>query len=62
MMCNLNNQNFCVSYMDVKQEMAKWHITGESGKTPLLNGVSTNSSIDYVNEESESISLNFDKL
>ena len=37
MMCYLNNQNFCVSYMDVKQEMAKWHITGESGKTPLLN-------------------------
>ena len=58
MMCYLNKQNFCVSYMDVGRQNKKWEndvLNGESGTT--LYG-----SIDNVDEESKFISLHFDKL
>ena len=63
MMRYLNKQNFCVSYMDVKRQSKKWEnniLNGESSTMPSLNGVSTHSSIDNVNEEFKSMSLYFD--
>ena len=65
MMRYLNNQNFCVSYMDVGRQSKKWKndvLNGESGTIPLLKGVCTHSSIDNIDEESKSIFLHFDKL
>ena len=62
--CYLNKQNFCVSYMDVGRQNNKWEnnlLDGESGTTPLLKGVSKHSSIDNVDEQCESMSLHFDK-
>ena len=56
--CYLNKQNYCVSYMDVGRQNL---LDGESGTTPLLKGVSKHSSIDNVDEQCESMSLHFDK-
>ena len=61
----LNKQNFSVSYMQLGGQSKKWEndvLNGESGTTPLFKGVSTHSSMNYVNKESKSISLQFDKL
>ena len=62
MMRYLNKQNFCVSYTDVGRQSKKWEndiLNGESSTTYLLKGVSTHSSIDNIDQESESISLHF---
>ena len=65
MMRYLNKQNFSMSYMHVGGQSEIWKndlLNGESGTTPLFKGVSTHSSIDNVNKECKSISLQFDKL
>ena len=62
MMRYLNKQNFCVSYTDVGRQSKKWEndiLNGESSTTSLLKGVSTHSSIDNIDQESESTSLHF---
>ena len=53
MMCYLNKQNFCISYVDAGRQSKKWEndVLMESGTTLLLKGVSTHSSIDNVDEK-----------
>ena len=65
MMRYLNKQNFSVSYMQLGGRSKKWEndvSNGESGTTPLFKGVSRLSSINNINKESKSISLQFDKF
>ena len=62
MMRYLSKQNFSVSYMQLGGQWESDVLNGESGTTPLFKGVSTHSSIDNVNKECKSISLQFDKL
>ena len=56
----LNKQSIWISYEDISPQSRKWKAAffgGESGTTPLLKRLSTHSSIDNVDEETESILL-----
>ena len=58
----LNKQNFSISQNDIKRQNKKWEkdvLEGKSGTTSLSKGKSTHSSIDNIDEETESISLHF---
>ena len=58
----LNKQNFSVSLRDIRRQDRKWEeavLEGESGTTGLMKGISTHSSIDNVDEETETLSLHF---
>ena len=58
----LSKSNFCIPYKDItvqnkaREEMV---MDGKNGTTPLKKGAPTHSSIDNVDEETESISLHF---
>jgi len=58
----LNKSNCCISYNDVLKVMKHWEGLVKKGKTKkkkLEKGIVTHSSIDNIDEETESISLHF---
>ena len=58
----LNKSNVCISYKDITVQNKRWEKmvkNGESGTTILKKGVPTHSSIDNIDEETESLSLHF---
>ena len=64
MMCYLNNQNICASYMDVGRQSKRqvnYVLNEKSGTTHLLKGLCSNSSNNNVDGESKYTSLHFHK-
>ena len=58
----LTKCNFCIFYNDITIQNKIWEemvLAGESGTTLLKKGAVTHSSIDNIDEETESISLHF---